>query len=91
MTDQQDWLKWNAISQDKRQEDLDKIDEEEKTAAALATAREEEARQKEEEQRREENRKWFEEDAERRGVNDPIEIEEEDDPDPWDIPPPVPE
>jgi hypothetical protein len=91
MTDQQDWLKWNAISQDKRQEDLDKIDEEEKTAAALATAREEEARQKEEEQRREENRKWLEADAERRGVNDPIEIEEEDDPDPWDLPPQDPD
>ena len=32
------------------------------------------------EKRREENRKWLEADAERRGVNDPIEIEEEDDP-----------
>jgi hypothetical protein len=94
MTDQQDWLKWNAISQDKRQEEIDRADQEEKDIDSdnkLALAREEEARQKEEEQRREENRKWLEADAERRGVNDPIEIEEEDDPDPWDLPPQDPD
>jgi len=90
MTEQQDWLRFNSISQDKRQASLDRAEQEEKDIDndnKLALAREEEAQQREEERIREENRKWLEEDAARRDAENPIEIEEEDDPDPWDIPP----
>ena len=94
MTKEQDWLKWDTISQEDRKASLDKAAKEESEIEQKAAIAEDKIAEEErlaEEQRREENRKWLEADAERRGVNDPIEIEEEDDPDPWDIPPPVPE
>jgi hypothetical protein len=93
MTDEQDWLQWDPISQDKRKADLNTIKEEEKKQADEfkayekaeedRIAKEEAARQAEIDKEWEDQVKADEEWME----NNPI--EEEDSPEPWDTQPPI--
>ena len=92
ITKEQDWLKWDSINQDKRTEELNTIKEEElkqaeefkayEQAEEDRIAREEAARQAEIEA---EYERQMKEDEEWMEANP---IEEEDDPDPWDLPTP---
>ena len=94
MTDDQNWLKWNPISQEKIQDSQDRAAEEEKKIDDEVALQEDQEREAEErkklERQAELNDEWeaqVQKDEEWM-ENNPI--EEEDSPEPWDTQPPKP-
>ena len=89
MTEQQDWLRFNPISQDKRQASLDRAEQEEKDIDndhQLMLDREEEARQREEAERKAEEERKAQEALEFQFSDEEMEEMDEEYPDPWDPP-----